>query len=54
MRLLKPVLIAGLLAALLAGCNRQPPRMKNQPANPDPGDTRIEMPGKKKPFHAAK
>jgi hypothetical protein len=55
MRFLKPFVIAGLLAAtLLAGCSRQPPRMKNQPANRDSGEIRIELPGKKKPFTGAK
>jgi hypothetical protein len=55
MRFLKPFLIAGLLAGmLLAGCNRQPPRMKNRPANRGPGETRIDLPGKKKPFNGAK
>jgi hypothetical protein len=30
-----------------------PPRMKNQPANRGPGETRIDLPGKKKPFNGA-
>jgi hypothetical protein len=38
-----PFLIAGLmlLTGLLAGCNKEPPRMKNQPAtlNQDTGAT---------------
>ena len=55
MRFFKPVLIAGLLlvTGLPAGCSREPPRMKNQPTNLSSGDTRLELPGKKKPFNAA-
>jgi hypothetical protein len=55
MRYLTSFLIAGLLlmAGLLAGCGREPPRMKNQPTNLGPGETKIELRGKKKPFDAA-
>ncbi len=55
MRFLKPLLIAGLLlaAGLVAGCGGEPPRMKNQPTNPDSGETQIELPGKKKSWNAA-
>jgi hypothetical protein len=55
MRFLKPLLVAGLLlmTGLLVGCSRQPPRMKNQPTNLESGETKIELPGKKKPFSAA-
>jgi hypothetical protein len=55
MRLHKLVLIASLLlmAGLLPGCSREPLRMKNQPTNPDSGETQIELPGKKKPFNVA-
>jgi hypothetical protein len=55
MRFLKLFLIASLLtmAGLLAGCSREPPRMKNQPTNLDSGETQIELPGKKKSFSAA-
>jgi hypothetical protein len=55
MRFLKPFLIAGLLlmTGLLAGCSRQPPRMKNQPTNTDSGELKIELKGKKKTFDAA-
>jgi hypothetical protein len=55
MRFLKLFLIAGflLMAGFLAGCGREPLRMKNQPTNPDSGETQIELPGKKKPFSAA-
>ena len=55
MRFVKPFLIAGLLLMTvpLAGCSREPPRMKNQPTNLGAGDTKIELPGKKKPFNAA-
>jgi hypothetical protein len=55
MRFLKALLIVGLLlmTGLLAGCRRESPRMKNQPAKSDSGDTKIELPGKKKSFNVA-
>lgn len=51
----KPFLIAGLLltTAFLAGCSREPPRMKNQPTNLGSGDRKIDLPGKQKSFNAA-
>jgi len=56
MRFLKPFRIAVLLlmVGFLVGCSREPPRMKNQPTNPNSDGTKIELPGKKKPFEAAK
>jgi hypothetical protein len=51
-KLPRPFAIAGLLllTGLLVGCDRPPPRMKNQPTGRDSGETRIELPGKKKPL----
>jgi hypothetical protein len=56
MRFLKSFPIAGLvlMAGFLAGCGGEPPRMKNQPTNPNSVDTKLEMPGKKKTFDVAK
>jgi hypothetical protein len=49
MRSLRPFLIAGLLliTGLLAGCNRQPPRMKGQPTDlvPKGGGFDSKLPG---------
>jgi hypothetical protein len=56
MRLLKRFPIAAflLMTGVLVGCNQQGPRMKNQPANQTSGETKIELPGKKKSFDAVK
>jgi hypothetical protein len=54
MRSLRPLLIAGLLLTigLQVGCNRPPESMKNQPTNLNSGETKINLPGKKKDFDA--
>jgi hypothetical protein len=54
MRFIKPFLIAGLLlwTGFLAGCDNQPPRMKNQPTNLNSGEPKINLPGHSKPFGA--
>ena len=54
MRLLKPFLTAGflLMTGALVGCTRQPQRMKNQPPDLKSGETKINLPDKKKPFDA--
>lgn len=56
MRFLKSFAIAGLLLTVgfLAGCSREAPRMKNQPTNPNSGETKFDLPGKKKSFDGAK
>jgi hypothetical protein len=55
MRLPRPFLFVGVLLVVgfLMGCSGESPRMKNQPTNPNSGDTRIDLPGKKKSFDAA-
>jgi hypothetical protein len=55
MRFLKAFPIAGLvlMTGLFVGCSQQPPRMKNQSTTLDSGETKVQLPGKKKAFDAA-
>jgi hypothetical protein len=55
MRSLWPLLVVGLLpfTGLLAGCNKAPPRMKDQPTNLKSGEIEVHRPWMKKPILGA-